>query len=155
MLPRATAPALLLALALALALGSCTARPPRPDAATLARATAESQRTGLIEERKEDVIRQLSTCESGGHGPSERLIHGYRGMYLGRLQFTPTTVIGFVKMRDGMTLTRAEAIELAHDYERAGSLAKFIIFDLEEPWHWPVCSRKLGIPAQIRAIKTL
>lgn len=155
MLPRATAPAALLALALALALGSCTAKPPQPDAATLARATAQAARASLVEDRKEDVIRQLSICESGGHGPSDRQIHGYRGMYLGRLQFTPTTVIGFVKMRDGVTLTRSEAIELAHDHERAGALAKFIIFDLEQPWHWPVCSRRLGIPAQMKAIKEI
>ncbi|MCX7366877.1 MAG: hypothetical protein NTV97_34385 [Alphaproteobacteria bacterium] len=114
-----------------------------------------SEHARQVEARKEDVIRQLSICESGGYGVTDRPILGYRGTYLGRLQFTITTVIGFVKMRDGVTLTRAEAVELAHDHERAGALAKFVIFDLEEPWHWPVCSRKLGIPAQIRAIKDI
>ena len=146
-------------LALILALGSCTAPASRTEAAAAARAAARaavvSEHTRQVEARKEEVIRQLSICESGGYGVSDRPILGYRGTYLGRLQFTITTVIGFVKMRDGVTLTRAEAVELAHDHERAGALAKFVIFDLEEPWHWPVCSRKLGIPAQIRAIKDI
>lgn len=146
-------------LTLLLALGSCTAPASRTQAEAAARAAARaavvSEHTRLMEERKEDVIRQLSICESGGYGIAERQILGYRGTYLGRLQFTVTTVIGFVKMRDGVTLTRAEAVELAHDHERAGALAKFVIFDLEQPWHWPVCSRRLGIPAQIRAIKDI
>jgi hypothetical protein len=28
-----------------------------------------------------------------------------------------------------------------------------MIFDLEEPWHWPLCSRKIGMPAQVAAVK--
>ena len=145
--------------ALALALGSCTAPASRTDAAAAARAAARaslaSQHERLVEERKDDIIRQLSICESGGHGLADRPIKGYRGLYLGRLQFSPATVIGFVKMRDWVTLTRAEAVEFAHDHERAGALAKYVIFDLEEPWHWPVCSRRLGIPDQIRAVKQI
>ena len=37
-----------------------------------------------IDERKEEIVRQLAHCESGGWGPSDRLIHGGRGAYLGR-----------------------------------------------------------------------
>ncbi len=108
-----------------------------------------------IDGRKEEIIRQLAHCESGGWGPSDRLIHGGRGAYLGRLQFTVGTVIAYQKKRDGTQLTRAEAIELAHDYDRAGSLAKYMIFDLEEPHHWPLCARKIGLRSQMSAIKEL
>lgn len=108
-----------------------------------------------IDERKEEIIRQLAQCESGGWGPSDRLIHGGRGAYLGRLQFTVSTVIAYQKRRDGSQLSRQEAIDLAHDYDRAGSLAKYMIFDLEEPHHWPLCARKIGLRSQMSAIKEL
>ena len=108
-----------------------------------------------IDDRKEEIIRQLAHCESGGWGPSDRPIHGGRGAYLGRLQFTVGTVIAYQKKRDGTQLTRAEAIELAHDYDRAGALAKYMIFDLEEPHHWPLCARKIGLRGQMSAIKEL
>ena len=108
-----------------------------------------------IDERKEEIVRQLAHCESGGWGPSDRLIHGGRGAYLGRLQFTISTVIAYQKRRDGAQLSRQEAIDLAHDYDRAGSLAKYMIFDLEEPHHWPLCARKIGLRGQMSAIKEL
>ena len=108
-----------------------------------------------IDERKEEIVRQLAHCESGGWGPSDRLIHGGRGAYLGRLQFTVQTVISYQLKRDGTQLSRQQAIELAHDYDRAGELAKFMIFDLEEPHHWPLCARKIGLRSQMAAIKEL
>src|ERR1044072_3796660 len=77
-----------------------------------------------IDERKEEIIRQLAHCESGGWGPSDRPIHGGRGAYLGRLQFTVGTFIAYQKRRDGTQLSRQEAIDAAHDYDRAASLAK-------------------------------
>ena len=108
-----------------------------------------------IDERKEETIRQLAQCESGGSGPSDRPIYGGRGAYLGRLQFSVQTVIAYQMRRDGTQLSRQEAIDLAHDYDRAGALAKFMIFDLEEPHHWPLCGRKISLRSQIVAIKTL
>jgi hypothetical protein len=108
-----------------------------------------------IDERKEEIVRQLAHCESGGWGPSDRPIHGGRGAYLGRLQFTVSTVIAYQKRRDGTQLSRQEAIDLAHDYDRAGALAKYMIFDLEEPHHWPLCARKISLRSQMSAIKEL
>lgn len=108
-----------------------------------------------IDDRKEEIIRQLAHCESGGWGPSDRPIHGGRGAYLGRLQFTVQTVIGYQLKRDGTQLSRQEAIDLAHDYDRAASLAKFMIFDLEEPHHWPLCARKIGLRGQMASLKTM
>src|SRR5262245_39492772 len=75
-----------------------------------------------IDDRKEEIIRQLAHCESGGWGPSDRLIYGGRGAYLGRLQFTISTYMAYTKKRDGTQLTRQEAIDAAHDYDRASSL---------------------------------
>jgi hypothetical protein len=108
-----------------------------------------------IDDRKEEVIRQLAHCESGGWGPSDKPIHGGRGAYLGRLQFTVQTVIAYQKKKDGTQLSRQGAIDLAHDYERASTLAKYMIFDLEEPHHWPLCSRKIGLRGQMAAVKTM
>ena len=108
-----------------------------------------------IDDRKEEIIRQLSHCESGGWGPSDRPIHGGRGAYLGRLQFTVQTVISYQLKKDGTQLSRQEAAQLAHDYDRAGALAKFMIFDLAEPHHWPLGARKIGLRSQMAAIKEM
>ena len=116
---------------------------------------APSEPRNEIEERKDEMVRQLAHCESGGYGPSEQLIYGGRGAYLGRLQFSVQTVMSYQVRRDGTQLSRQEAAELAHDYDRAGALAKYMIFDLEEPHHWPLCARKIGLRSQMAAIKSL
>ncbi len=108
-----------------------------------------------VEDRKDEMVRQLAYCESGGSGPSERPIYGGRGAYLGRLQFSIQTVISYQKKRDGTVLSRQEAAALAHDYDRAADLAKYMIFDLEEPWHWPLCSRKISLRAEMAHIKEI
>jgi hypothetical protein len=108
-----------------------------------------------IDDRKDETIRQLAHCETGGWGPSERPIYGGRGAYLGRLQFSVQTVISYQKRRDGTQLSRQEAVELAHDYDRASDLAKYMIFDLEEPHHWPLCARKIGLRDQMASIKVM
>jgi len=108
-----------------------------------------------IEDRKDEMVRQLAQCESGGSGPSERPIYGGRGAYLGRLQFAVQTVISYQKRRDGTVLSRQEAAALAHDYDRAADLAKYMIFDLEEPWHWPLCSRKISLRSEMAHIKEM
>ena len=57
-----------------------------------------------IDSRKDEMIRQLAHCESGGSGPSDRPIYGGRGAYVGRLQFSLQTVIGYQLKRDGTQL---------------------------------------------------
>jgi len=151
-LPRSPAlPALLFA---ALAIAGCAAKVP-PAHRTQAALAAVSERARAIEERKDEVIRQLAICESGGYGPSDRPIYGGRGAYLGRLQFATRTVMAYVQKRDGIALNPKDAAALAHDYDRAADLAKYMIFDLEEPWHWPLCAKKVGVQAEIQAIKKL
>jgi hypothetical protein len=108
-----------------------------------------------LEDRKEQLLQQLATCESGSWGPSARPIYGSRGAYHGRFQFTLRTFITYTRMRDGTVLTMKEAADYTQNYEKAASLAWYMIYDLQEPWHWPLCSRKLGIPAQLKLIKQL
>jgi hypothetical protein len=122
---------------------------------TSALAPAVDLRQKEIEERKDEMIRQLAHCETGGYGPSERPIVGGRGAFLGRMQFSVQTVISYQLRRDGTQLTRQQAAELAHDYERAASLAKYIIFELEEPWNWPLCSRKISLRNEMANIKEM
>jgi hypothetical protein len=116
-------------------------------------AAAEHER--MVNERKDEVIQELATCESGGWGPSDRPIVGGRGAYLGRLQFAARTVIAYQKRRDGTQLTYKEAADLAHDWDRASDLAKFIIFDLGETSHWPLCGRKIGLTEQVKEVQSL
>ncbi len=138
----------------ALVVSACAPKlpPPGPNQALL---TGASERARMIEERKDEVIRQLAICESGGYGPSEKPIYGGRGAYLGRLQFATRTVMAYVQKRDGIGLNPNDAAALAHDYDRAADLAKYMIFDLEEPWHWPLCSKKAHVQSEMQAIKQL
>ena len=147
-------PAIAIAFAvLSLTLGGCVTRQahtPDPHAATRA---AQAERERQYDDAKDEVMRQLAICESGGYGPSEKLIYGGRGLYHGRFQFATRTVMIYVQRRDGIALNPKQASELAHDWDKSRDLAKYMIFDLEEPWHWPLCSRKIGMPAQVAAVK--
>ena len=148
-------PAIALALAvLSLTLGGCVTKQQAvvdPNASALA---AQAERQRQYDDRTNEVMDQLAMCESGGVGPTpDKKIYGARGLYHGRFQFAPRTVMSYVQRRDGVGLNPKEASELAHDWEKSRELAKYMIFDLREPWHWPLCSRKIGMPAQIAAIR--
>ncbi|SKA39938.1 hypothetical protein SAMN02745126_06286 [Enhydrobacter aerosaccus] len=106
-----------------------------------------------IDERKDEMMRQLAVCETGGHGDSYTPIYGGRGAFVGRFQFSPRTVINYVQQMDGRTLSVKEAVALAHDYQQAAELAKFVIFEKDGAWNWPLCNRKLGIAQQAADIK--
>jgi len=140
-------------LAASLGVGGCvTSKPPQVAAVAVAPADPRQQE---LDERKEHLLQQLATCESGSWGPQASPIYGGRGAYHGRFQFTPRTFISYTRMRDGTELTVKEAIDYAQTYDKAASLAWYMIYDLEQPWHWPLCSRKLGIPAQVKLMKQL
>ncbi len=109
----------------------------------------------MIEERKDELLRQLAVCESGAHGDSAVPVIGGRGLYIGRFQFTPRTVIAYVQQMDGRELNWKQATDLAHDYTQAAALAKWVIFERDGIYNWPACSRKLGLPKQIAEIKAL
>jgi hypothetical protein len=129
-----------------LALPGCThaaTPPPTSDPAEV--------RAQAIEQRRNDLVRQLADCESGGRGEAA-LAHG---RHVGPFQFEAQTVINFVRQRDGRTLTAQEATALAIDYVQASLLAKYVIFERDGHGHWPACSRKLGIARQVAEIKAL
>jgi len=105
--------------------------------------------------RKEEMLRELATCESGGHGEADRPIYGFRGMFVGRFQFMPRTVMAYVQQRDGRQISLREATELAHDYDQAKDLAKYMIFEQGRINDWPACSRKLGLHRQVADIKAV
>ena len=110
-------------------------------------APAQPDRAQLIEQRKDAALAQLADCESG-QGV------GY-GRYVGRFQFDPRTVIGFVRERDGRTISVQEALIIANDYAQASALAKYIIFERDGASHWPACSRKIGLSRQVADIRAL
>ena len=107
-----------------------------------------------VEQRKNELLRELATCESGGHGDADQPIVGGRGAYIGRFQFSPKTVVAYVQQKEGRQLSLSEARELAHNYDQAAELAKYMIFDLDRAGDWPLCARKLGLCQQVEEIKS-
>ena len=59
----------------------------------------------------------------------------------------------YVQQKEGRQLSLSEAKELAHDYDRAAELAKYMIFDLDRAGDWPLCSRKIGLRQQVEEIR--
>jgi len=112
---------------------------------------AAEARSITIEMRRDALIRKLADCETGGRGEAG-VGHG---PYVGVFQFSPSTVVSFVRERDGRTLSAQEAVALARDYRRASALVRYVIFDRGGHSHWPACSYKLGIARQVAAIKAL
>jgi hypothetical protein len=116
---------------------------------------ADPPQTRAIEERKDDLLRQLAICESGGHGDSEKPVYGGGGVYAGRFQFTTRAVISYVREMDGRVLSSRDAQLLAHDYRQASALAKYMIFERGHLWNWPACSHKLGLARHVTRIKAM
>ena len=136
-----------------LALGACvqqTAQPKHMPGPVLSIAEAKA---AALNDRKDELMRELATCESGGSGTSDERIYGGRGAFVGRFQFMPRTVMTYVQQRDGRMLSFNEARDLAHDYEQAKELAKYMIFEQGRTNDWPVCSRKIGLAGQVAQIQ--
>ncbi len=135
------------------ACGIAACEKPKPpaqgvDAAAVARESA-------FNNLKEHILQQLATCESGSWGPLPRPLYGGRGAYHGRYQFSVRTFQTYTLRKDGTQLTAKEASEAAQDWHKSSELAWYVIYDLNEPWHWPLCSRKLGLPAQLQEARDL
>jgi hypothetical protein len=138
----------------AAALGGCTHGPVAQSPPQTAALEIDPHQQA-IDERKDDLVRRIAVCESGDHGDSATEIYGGRGAYVGRLQFTRTTIINYVRVKEGRTITSGEAAEIAHDYTRAAALAKFIIFELDGIRNWPSCAHKLGLAREVVQIKQM
>ena len=109
----------------------------------------------MAEERKDDLMRQLAICESGGYGDSERPIYGGGGSYVGRFQFTVRAVISYVREMDGRVLASGDALLLAQDYRQAAALAKYVIFVRGDLWNWPACGHKLRLADHVTRLKAM
>ena len=107
------------------------------------------------------TIARTSSCASSRPARAaaaarlDRRIYGGRGAFVGRFQFMPRTVMTYVQQRDGRMLSFSEAKELAHDYEQAKELAKYMIFEQGRVNDWPVCARKIGLAGQVAEIQSL
>ncbi|MBM3645706.1 MAG: hypothetical protein FJX02_15385 [Alphaproteobacteria bacterium] len=151
----------ILALVLVTALTACEQlgirpAPTAPPVAAAPSPAPPDPRLVEIDNRKDELLRKLAVCESGGSGISDKAIYGGRGrIYNGRFQFTLRTLIAYVRQRDGVELNLKEAHDFAQDYERAAALTKYMIFDLAEPWHWPLCRRKIAMDRDLREIRLL
>jgi hypothetical protein len=136
------------------ALGGCVHNMPSATASAPTVSATEAH-ASEVDLRKDDLLRQLATCESGDSGASDHLIYGGRGLFAGRFQFMTRTVMNWVKERDGTQLSAKEALDLAHDYDRAADLAKYMIFERDRISEWPLCNRKLGLAKQVAEIKSM
>jgi hypothetical protein len=136
-----------------LALGACVQQTAQPKQMPGPVMTIAEAKAASLNQRKDEIMRDLATCESGGHGDSDTPIVGGRGAFLGRFQFMPRTVISYVQQRDGRMLSFEEAKGLAHDYEQAKELAKYMIFEQGRTNDWPLCARKIGLAGQVAEIQ--
>jgi hypothetical protein len=110
-----------------------------------------------VEALKEDVIRRLAECESGGSAHRGALIIATAngGALVGQLQFQTRTVIVYIKEIEGRSIDAREARQIALDTDRAAILAKQIIFERDGTRHWHNCARKLGLYQEVRTIQKL
>ena len=79
----------------------------------------------MIEDRKDDLLRRLATCESGGYGSSEKRIYGGNGLFHGRFQFMLRTLQAMLESAQSLELcagahsreqhARATQVEVAVD----------------------------------------
>ena len=137
-----------------LALGACVQQTASPKTMPGPVMSVAEAKAAALNNRKDELMRELATCESGGSGTSDLRIYGGRGAFVGRFQFMPRTVMAYVQQREGRQLSFREATELAHDYEKAADLAKYMIFEQGRINDWPACSRKLGLVQQVAEIKS-
>jgi hypothetical protein len=136
-----------------LALGACVQQTAQPKHMPGPVMTIAEAKAASLNQRKDEIMQELATCESGGTGEAERPIVGGRGAFLGRFQFMPRTVISYVQQRDGRVLSFEEAKGLAHDYEQAKELAKYMIFEQGRVNDWPLCARKIGLANHVAEIQ--
>jgi hypothetical protein len=112
-----------------------------------------------IEKLKDEVVNDLSKCESGGHSGDDGIIifDSNAKASIGVMQFQKNTVKHYVKVLYGKDITGQEAVELAINPVEAKKLAKAIIFETTNGSHkdWVNCTNKLGLKAKVEIIKQL
>ncbi len=120
--------------------------------------------TSKIDSLKNDVVNQIAECETGNANQDTAIVkydnnsHGtLKGKNIasiGVLQFKVDTVQMFWKQLHKEELSNYEATLLALDNERAKSLAKEAIFELQGAvFHWTCASK--DIVEEVKIIKKL
>ena len=112
-----------------------------------------------IEQLKDEVIKQLMDCESGGHARDAGIVifdSNEVGSF-GAAQFQKKTVQHYYHKYYGEKITGQRAVEIAIDPVKAAGLAKKIIFDggVMPSTDWYNCSVKHGLDEQVALINKL
>ncbi len=79
-----------------------------------------------------------------------------RRMSIGAFMFQRRTIKHYIKMRDGINITNAEAIAIAIDREKASDLARYVIFEKGKVKNeWYNCNIKNSLDGQVKLINSL
>ena len=110
-----------------------------------------------IEGLKDSVVERLAKCETKGRADADSIviIDTNNKASIGKLQFQAETVANYVKLIEGRTIDRREAIQIALDGGRAVSLAKKIIFEKDGLGNWHLCSKQLRLAPEVKFIQSL
>lgn len=115
--------------------------------------------TGKIEKLKNDVVNKIRSCESAGSNEDAGLIvfDSNNKASIGTMQFQVNTIIHYYKTLYGRTITPKEAVIIALDDNKAGELAKMIMFTTNNKAgkDWVNCTNRYDIDKQIDLIKNL
>ena len=112
-----------------------------------------------IDDLKMEVVETLRKCESQGYSESDGIIifDTNNKASIGSLQFQKATVIHYYKVLYGEVITGKQAVEIALDNDRAGQLAKDIIFKTKNMAgkDWVNCTRKHNLDEKVKLIKSM
>lgn len=113
-----------------------------------------------IAEMQNEAISELAACETGTvKEPDAALIFDSNSeASVGRYQFQRSTVQLYSEELYGKKVSRAEAIEIAVDPERATELVRDILFSgevdtREAVGNWYNCARKIGLEQKVEWIR--
>jgi hypothetical protein len=125
--------------------------------AAQAEPTIENITPQKIEALKDGLIVRLSRCETNGRPEPDSVIviDKNNEASIGALQFQTKTVVHYTRLIQGRSIDTKEAFEIALDRERASSLAKKIIFERDGISNWHICSQKLGLRPEVKAIQKM
>lgn len=111
-----------------------------------------------ISQFKTDYLNALSGCEAPGYkaGDAPIIFDSNAKPSIGPYMFQIKTVVYYEKTLYNKIVTPAQAVEIALDPTQARQLAADINFTTaNESTDWLNCSRKLGLPDQLKVIKQL
>lgn len=111
-----------------------------------------------IDSLKDEVINGIAGCESAGYKEDDGILifDTNKKASIGQLQFQKDTVIHYYKTLYKKDITSKEAVMIALDTDKAKALAKDIVFTTDKGLsNWLNCANKLGLSAEVKAIKKI